>query len=129
MADYRFVMNDRDRCGTVVYHEGDRNIEIYWEPMASYGSGATDGVGLCLNLKEWTDPKGVRIDREHQLEILYRLRQWLKDQKIRSSVDLPSNIKTTDRQCLWRDCAERRIKGSVFCMLHHDWDVLGLLSE
>ncbi len=90
---------------------------------------ACGGVNLYMGLKEWANPKGVKIDKEHRLKILYRLRRWLKEQDIRSNLDLPSEIETVEARCMWRDCAERRIKGSVFCMRHYDLNLLNSLPE
>ena len=74
MADYRFIMNHSGsgRCGTIDYHEEGRSVEVYWE-----GAGRPEGgIGFgYIGLKEWTDPKGAKIDREHQLKILRRLRK------------------------------------------------------
>ena len=77
MTDHQFIMNGSGRCGTITYHEGARNIEIYWEMS---GTPGYDIAFLPLDLKEWADPKGVKIDKEHQIEILRNLRQWLKNQ-------------------------------------------------
>jgi hypothetical protein len=118
------------RDGTIDYREGDRSLEIYWEVRVRSKSDRTgSGIFLYMGLNTWKNPEGVKIDKEHRLKILYRLRQWLKDQDISSNVELPPEIETVDQPCMWRDCTEGRVKGSVFCIRHYDLNLLNSLSE
>jgi len=114
-------MNKSGRDGIITYHEGAMSIEIYWERS---GSPLYDICLATIDLREWKNPKGVKIDKEHQLEILRNLRQWLKDQNIKSNIDLHSEIETIDRRCAWRKCDQRRIKGSAYCPYHYDYNLL-----
>ena len=122
MTNHQFIMKNSGRWGNVVYCEGDRRIEeIYWEI-----SGNPDyDIGFWpIDLREWDKPKGKAIDKEHQLKILRSLRQWLKNQNIRSNIDLPPETTITDQPCVWADCSVQKIKGSAFCLRHHDLNLL-----
>ncbi|MHC4167870.1 MAG: hypothetical protein ACYSWQ_13000 [Planctomycetota bacterium] len=121
MTDHQFIMSDSGRCGTITYHEGVRRIEIYWEI-----SGNPDGdIVVWPNLREWSSPENTTIGKEHQLEILRSLRQWLKNRNKKSNIDLPSEVTTTDKPCIWANCDDRKIKGSPYCLRHYELDMLG----
>ncbi|MBL7186850.1 MAG: hypothetical protein ISS70_11055 [Phycisphaerae bacterium] len=123
MSGFSFTRDGDVYSGPFIYREEDRRVNIYWEwsidPNHDIGFGYID-------LREWHEPKGTKIDKEHQLKILRKLRQWLKDQNVKSPLDLPLEIETTDRPCHWANCSERKTKGSAYCPRHRD---LSLLRE
>ncbi len=123
MTDYEFTMKESGGCGTIVYHEQDQRIgeKIYWEISTDPDE---EIVIWPMDLREWDEPRGKEIDTEHQLKILQCLRQWLKTQNIRSNIDLPLEVTTTDQECVWADCSGRRIKGSPYCPRHYDLNLL-----
>lgn len=118
---FSVIMDGDFPYGPIFYREEDRRVNIYWER-----SGHPDydiGIGP-INLREWHEPKGTKIDKGHQLKILRKLRQWLKDQNMKSALDLPSEIETKDQRCCWKNCSERKVTGSAFCPRHRDLNLL-----
>lgn len=121
MNEHKFIMSSSGRCGTITYSEGERSIDIYWEISAH----PHEDIVIWPNLKEWSYPENATINKEHQLEILRDLRQWLKNQNKKSNIDLPSDVSTTDKACVWANCDDRRIKGSPYCLRHYELDMIG----
>ena len=113
MSEFSFTTDGSVHSGPIVYREGNLSIEIPWEWS---GNPNYDICFSPIELRWW--------DEEHQLKILYKLRQWLKDQNMKSTIDLPSEIEITDRSCVWANCSDRRIKGSAYCLRHYDLNLL-----
>jgi hypothetical protein len=120
MQGYKFKMNPGGRYGTITCQSGNKSLEIDWE-MSVFPQ--FDLSLAPLELREWHEPKGEKILRETQLEILYALRSWLQQQKIKTDIDLPKNAETEDRECIWVDCHEKKLKDCVFCLKHYDENV------
>jgi hypothetical protein len=122
MQVYQFNMNPGGRYGTITCKSGNNSLEIGWE-MSMFPQ--FDLSLAHLELQEWHDPKGEKIPRETQLDILYALRGWLQQQKIKTDIELPENVETEDRKCIWVDCHEKKLKDCVFCLKHYDENLLG----
>ena len=109
------------REGFIYYVEDGHLCEIGYE---SSGVKEYDIALASVDLREWERPKGMTIPRDKQLEILQELRSWLKEQKLRTRIDLRTNIEFVDRRCAWKECNEKRIKGSAYCPHHYDTNLL-----
>jgi hypothetical protein len=122
-ATFARTVNQPDpRSGFIVYKEAGRVLEIYWEM-----SGDPKCIGLApLRITEWKEPKGEKIPRDKQVEIVHQLRDWLAEQQgLRGDIERPGEVVVTDRRCAWRECTCReRVKGSAFCATHFDENLL-----
>jgi hypothetical protein len=121
-ATFARTVNQPDpRSGFIVYTEAGKTLEIYWE----MGAGPKC-IGLApLRIAEWKEPKGEKIPRDKQIEILCLLRAWLGEQGLRGDIERPGEVVVTDRRCAWRECTCReRVKGSAFCAKHFDENLL-----
>ena len=113
MDEFSFTMDGSVHSGPIVYREGTLSVEIPWEWS---GNPKYDICFAPIDLRGW--------DEEHRLKILGKLRHWLKDKNMKSNIDLPSEIETTDQPWRWANCSERRIKGSAYCPRHRDLNLL-----
>lgn len=109
------------RSGYIYYAEDGHLCETYYEAS---GNEKSDIV-LWPGFKRWVMPEDIEIPQDKRLEILHRLRPWLQDQKLKAGIDLPANIEFEDKPCIWGNCDERKIKGSVYCLRHYDLNLLG----
>jgi len=114
-------MTKLGRDGYILYNEEERDIKIYWEAS---GVLKYNIIFSTLNLKKWSDTPGIEINIEKQLEILHRLRKWLKENKIKSNIEPPKKIIVTDQHCHWKNCKDNKIEGSAFCLKHFDFNLL-----
>jgi hypothetical protein len=105
------------RDGSIVYREGGRELEIYWEVS---GASGCDVVVGPLDFRKWTRPIEEEIPEEKQLELLARLRQWFSAQNLRTDVHLPDDALETDSQCAWLACECRKLWNSAYCRRHYD---------
>jgi hypothetical protein len=109
------------RDGYIYYVENGRLCEMYYELSCVKDY---DINFFPIDLREWLNPKGTKIAVEHQLRILCNLRQWLTNENIKSSVDLPSELTITDQSCVWANCNEHKIKGFAICLHHYNLSFL-----
>jgi len=116
-----FTMHHSGRNGRITYQAGNSKVEIYWEMS---GSVEYDILLAPIDLKEWDEPKGIAIPLKKQIEILHELRSWTIDQKLRTDIDLPMDLSFEDIACAWVGCSENRIKGSAYCSMHYDENLL-----
>lgn len=117
MSENGFYNIGGGRAGYIYYVEDAHVCEMGYEGCG----GEACQIGLYpIDLRKWIIPEGKSIDEEHQLKILRSMRQWLKSQKLKSSIDLPSELIATDLPCVWPDCGERKIKGLPYCLYHSD---------
>ena len=121
MSEFSLTMNGSVRSGPIVYREEAPSVKIAWEWSGNPNRDICFGY---IDLRERHEPKGTKIDKEHQLKILRKLRQWLKDQNIRSPLDLGLETETIDQRCCWADCSELKVKGSAYCPRHRDLNLL-----
>lgn len=116
-----FMIYQTGRDGTIVKEAG-KTIEVYWETS---GLSQYDIVFGYLDLREWKDPKGERISREKQIEILHLLRAWLHEQELKSNINQPYTVETTRNPCAGAGCSCReKVKGSAYCPRHYDENLL-----
>ena len=115
-----FKMNNDGRCGTITYRSGGNKIEIEWEMS---GSPEHDILLAPMDLREWSEPKGVKIPFEIQIEILKKLRSWFKDKNLKSDIDFPV-LDVEDKKCVWAGCRSNRLKGLAYCSRHYDENLL-----
>ena len=116
-----FFLRRRGRDGYIYYGEDGRLCKLYYEMS---GAAMYDILLAPLDLREWMRPEGMLIQRSKQLDILHKLRSWLKEQKLRSNIDLPANTEILDRRCAWKDCCKQKMKGSAYCPYHYDLNLL-----
>lgn len=108
------------RGGYIYYVEDGHLCEIFYE----LSDGLPFNIALSsLDLRRWARPEGKSIPQDKQLEILRKLRSWLREQKLRTGIDKPTTPQV-DRRCAWRECTERRIKGFAYCPHHYDLNLL-----
>ena len=117
----QFKMNRSGRSGSITYQSGDKKIEIYWEMS---GVPEYDILLAPIDLKEWYNPKGVKIPLEVQMQILQELRSWFKEQNLKTEIDLPYNLELEDKPCSWVGCNKHRLKGFAYCSRHYDENLL-----
>jgi len=117
----RFRLKSRGRHGTIVLEDGERSLEIEWDP-----SGSRDYAILLapVDLSHWTTPAGVPISLDKQIEILGELRVWLVRKKIKTDVDRPTKLVVVDKKCVSEGCKERQMEGSAHCPYHYDLSLL-----
>jgi len=120
MKENDFKMSKHGRSGTIIYQSGDNMIEIEWEKS---GSTKFDILLAPMDLREWTEPKGLMISFEMQIEILQKLRSWLKDHKLKADIDSPV-FDVEDTKCIWAGCSRKRLRGFVYCNRHYDENLL-----
>ena len=123
MCEYKINMNMSFREVNIYYYEGENYIKISGEYSSFFKKYKITFYPL-LNLKKWINLPGTEIDLDHQLEILYRLREWLKENKIKSNIDIPKKIKTSNQRCHWKNCTENKIESSAFCLKHFNLNLL-----
>lgn len=118
-----FELIGSGRFGVVICRQGHRRLHLDWELLGG------PGLNICfsrVDLRHWDEPRGEPISMSEQMELLYKLRSWLKSQGIGSDIDLPKKVEFEDRRCIWAGCSEPRIKGLVMCLRHCDENVLVL---
>ena len=103
------------RNGCIIYKSDDKNLEIYWEMS---GVPEYDMLLAPVDLREWKYPKDEKIPRNKHMEILHKLRDWLRDQRLKSDIDLPSRVEFADKPCGWVECNQQQVKGSAYCLDH-----------
>jgi hypothetical protein len=110
------------RAGHILYREPQREITIYWESMVQKNQDGSKvfGVSVTCDFQYWSNPKGDPIAEGCQLVLLRALRDWLHDQGIRSSIDLPSDLSEAPENCLWKHCHRNRLKNIYYCEQHFD---------
>ena len=118
-----FIKNEtHGRCGYIHYYQNDKRVTLNWEMSGE--SNVCDILLLPLNLKEWSEPKGVKISKDEQYEILRDLDRLLVAKRIRSDVTLAlekyNKIEVENIPCIWAKCKQNRIKGMVYCMNHYE---------
>ena len=116
-----FTMNRSGRSGSIIYQARNNQVKIYWEMS---GSIEYDILLTPIDLKEWDEPKGIAIPLKEQIEILYKLRSWTNDQKLKTDADLPAVLSFEDTTCAWVGCSENRINGFAYCTMHYDENLL-----
>jgi len=121
MRENNFKMNNRGRSGSITYHSADNMIEVYWEMS---GVPEYDILLAPIDLREWDEPKGVKIQLEMQIDILQKLRKWTKEQKLKTDIDRPNNSQFEDKPCAWVGCNEHRLMDSAYCDRHYDENLL-----
>jgi hypothetical protein len=121
MKENDFQMNSSGRSGSITYQSADKKIKVYWEMS---GAPEYDILLAPIDLKEWNEPKGVKIQLEMQKDILQKLRKWTKEQKLKTDIDLPNNLEFEEKPCAWMGCNEHRLKGSAYCSGHYDENLL-----
>ena len=104
------------RTGVISYEEDGHSIDIEWEIS---GGSNLDILLAPMDIRKWTS-SGENISKEKQKEILYRLREWLPTQRIKSDIDLPAHLNISDHECLLFGCKQRAINDSAFCQEHYD---------
>ncbi len=121
MKENAFKMNTYGRCGSITYQTADHKIEIDWEMS---GVSQYDILLAPVDLREWNEPKGVAIPIESQIEILQKLRDWAKKQKLKTDIDAPTDLDSEHKPCGRTGCDEHRLHGSVYCRTHFDESLL-----
>ena len=121
MNENDFQMNGSGRSGTITYASEGSRVEIYWEMS---GVPQYDILLAPIDLREWTEPKGVKLQSEDQKSILRKLRKWTKERKLKTDIDLPDNLELEDKACAWMGCNERRLMGLAYCPRHYDESLL-----
>lgn len=116
-----FKMNSCGRCGSITYETTGHKIEIDWEMS---GVSQYDILLAPVDLREWNEPKGVAIPIETQIEILQKLREWAKKQKLKTDIDAPTGLDSENKLCGRTGCDEHRLHGSVYCRNHFDESLL-----
>ena len=109
------------RDGYIYYVEDGHLCEMYCEMS---GVETYDILLAPVDLRKWIRPEGIPIQRDRQLEILRKLRSWLKEQKTKSNIDSPTNIELAEGRCAWKDCDQQKIKGLAYCPYHYDLNLL-----
>ena len=111
----------RGRDGYIYYVEDDHLCEMYWETS---GVRKYDILLAPVDLRKWIRPEGMPIPLDRQLDILRKLRSWLKEQKTRSNIDPPINVELGEGRCAWKDCDQQKMQGLAYCPYHYDLNLL-----
>ena len=112
-----FHFKSHGRAGIIAYIEDGNVLEIYYE---SSGAREYDILLAPIDLTEWMQPKGEKIPKNKQLEILHKLRDWLQLKRFRSNIDFPAKVELTNEQCLLAGCESQTVKGSFYCQQHYE---------
>ena len=105
------------RAGTIIYKDGEHSVSIDWEMS---GSPKHDILMGPIDLSKWDSPREEDIPREIQKDIIQKLRIWLKEQNLKSDIDLKEEVDPNNLQCVWKDCSKVRMNGSAYCSFHID---------
>ena len=130
VEQYKVERQKKDKVGELIsengFHDCDhgRGGVIYYVEDGYLCEIGYDIILAPVDLRKWERPEGKTIPQDKQLEILRKLRSWLKEQKLRNNIDLPTNIEFADRRCAKKGCNEQRIKGSAYCRKHYDLNLL-----
>ncbi len=116
-----FRMESSGRSGVIAFREAGRALSIGWEMS---GSPDFDILLAPMDLRRWSVPAGEAIVLETQLELLGRLRAWLRQEGIRSDIDVTGEGRQTDVACAQAGCAAGQRVGSAFCPTHADLRLL-----
>jgi hypothetical protein len=114
-----FLMKNEGRCGTIVYEEEGRTIEIPWERS---GSPRYNILLAPLDLRKWAS--GEDIPRPVQRQILDKLREWLATQNCRANIASLQCQTLADKKCVARGCSRRAVQGYAYCLEHYDETLL-----
>ena len=121
-----FRMTRSMRMGTIIFQEDERTLEIEWEFA---GSNASYDLVVLGGFSNWVSPKNSSVPLPKQLEILEQLRAWLKQHRIKSSIDLPDNIEVSNGKCAWEGCNQKSLKDKYICLYHFNLVCLGFYSQ
>lgn len=113
----KFSLKSFGRCGNIELEKEGRILEICWEMS---GSPEFDILLAPIDLKKWSKPADKEILREEQFEILNNLRLWLKGQRIKTDIDLPSTNDKENKPCICAGCNNPALGGLVYCSFHYD---------
>jgi len=120
-ANTTFELVQNGRSGEIVYTSNSKCIRFYYEIS---GTPRFDILLAPINLRELEKPKGEVLSIEMQLEVLTDLRRWLIEKKIKSDIDLPSDISLSNEKCGWNQCNKHRINGKAYCIDHFNKTLL-----
>lgn len=116
-----FRVTSSGRCGTIIYEEDGKTLEMVWELP---GTSGIDFLMCPIDLRHWTSPKETPIPIAEQLALLKRLREWFQIRGYRSDVDLPKNSKQSQETCMWAGCEQQSFEGLAVCPSHFDLNLL-----
>jgi hypothetical protein len=121
-----FLGELKGRSGHILYRESPKELKMYWEMGVQKEMDGSQSypVLITCDFSFWLNPKGEALSEQHQLAILTALRQWLRLQGARSSIDLPDNVSEESINCVWRDCRNHRLSGYYYCREHFDLSCL-----
>jgi len=112
----------RGRFGYIHYYKDDKKLKLEWE-MNGGDLTVCEILLLPLNLKEWREPKGVKISKDEQYRIVKDLNRLLITNGIKSDLSVilekERKIEFEERACIWAGCNQNRIKGMVYCIEHY----------
>jgi hypothetical protein len=110
----RFCGTFTGRCGEIMFEDGDRRLEIYWELRSK-------GVIIGSIPYEWKVPAGETLTEQHQLEILDSLKAWLGANNVPNDLSEEpwmSAPNDTLSKCAWARCENPRVLGYAICRDH-----------
>jgi hypothetical protein len=118
----KIEMKSQGRSGFIRFQSDKYLKDIWWE-----ASGVPDKDILLapLDLQEWDQPKGIKIEKLRQIEIVNELRKWLKIKKIKSNIEIPNEGRTQEGKCEWIQCNEKKLLGIAYCEGHFNQTLLG----
>jgi hypothetical protein len=108
------------RSGEIEYREQGKVLLI---PCEISGVPRYELLLAPLNLTSWTSASEP-IHALKQREILSALRPWLGSQRLRTDIDLPAQISSSEARCQWSGCQQRQLVGSAYCPEHYDATLL-----
>jgi hypothetical protein len=84
MEEYRIeLIRTSPKTQDLIYYEGSRRLVVYLELA---GFGKTDWVGADEDLSRWSAPAGVLVPADKKAEILSRIADWSKQNRIRLDI-------------------------------------------
>ena len=83
---FHLVPGDDYKSKYLIYEELGYKLSIYLE---SAGGWKYDWGAVDVEFNQWTEPKGQTISTDKKAQILYRIGEWSRKEKIRIHVGPP----------------------------------------
>ena len=111
-CDYSFRMEQTSfKSQDLIYEEPGRRLVVYLEMS---GVRQFDWVGCDVEFQKWTAPAGEPIASDKRDEILARLAEWSREQRVRIDIGPPLDVEAYFAEQERAGCrVERRADGTV----------------
>ena len=117
-----FQLVSEGRGGKILYQELSHELELDWEIA---NSSSPSDIIILGGFDKWKTPSQVPVPLSKQIEILEKLRTWLKQNNHKSNIDIPLSMKEINAECSWVGCKKPCIGDLKICLYHYNLSCLG----